>query len=92
MGDLPLLPSFLKEEEATHMLKTGIPIENIKVAGCGAGGRALASYLQEAESAAVLLRGDPRNAIRLKGFEPYEGPSPVPWSRLRPCSSTHSTC
>ena len=52
---LGLTPGSLRAGGATHMLETGVPVQNIKYAGGWASDRSLASYLQEAEAANTLL-------------------------------------
>ena len=66
------------------MMEMGVPVANIKVAGSWAGERALASYLQEAESAAALLNV-PAEAVRrleklVRDLGPYRGPPGLPLS------------
>ena len=84
LSSLQLQPSSFRAGGAARMMKMGVPVANIKVAGGWASERALASYLQEAESAAVLLRVPAEAVTRLerlvRDLGPYRGPPALPLS------------
>ena len=52
---MKLTPGSLRAGGATHLLESGTPVATIRFQGGWAGKKSLASYLQEAESAATLL-------------------------------------
>jgi hypothetical protein len=63
---LKITPASLRAGGATAMLEAGIPVANIRFAGCWASEKSLACYLQEAEAAAAVMSIDTRRAVWLK--------------------------
>ena len=63
---LNLSPASLRAGGATWMLEQGIPVQTIKFSGCWASDKALACYLQEAESASTLLSLSHKQQHRLE--------------------------
>ena len=68
LGALRLTAASLRAGGATRLLELGVPVANIKIAGCWASERALASYLQEAEAAGALLKLSGPQLRRLETF------------------------
>ena len=66
LSRMRLTAGSLRAGGATHLLEQGSPVSSIRFAGGWASEKSLASYLQEAESASVLLQVTAAEARRLK--------------------------
>ena len=64
--DAGFTPASLRAGGATHLLETGVPISNIRFAGCWASEKAMSVYLQEAEAASTLLSMSGSSVDRLE--------------------------
>jgi hypothetical protein len=66
VGHLGITPASLRAGGATAMLESGVPVANIRFAGCWASEKSLACYLQEAEAAATVMAISTERAVWLK--------------------------
>jgi hypothetical protein len=86
LDELRLTPASGRAGGATHLLEQGVPVNVIKFAGGWASEKTLSAYLQEAESASLLLQIVPAAAIRLKEFlrvfEYASEPPPLPLAEV----------
>ncbi len=93
-----ITPASLRAGGATFLLESGTPVATIRFLGAWASEKSLASYLQEAECASVLMSLAPRQVRRIRNFlvrlQPCLLPPAMPaewvlaaWSRTtcRPC-------
>ena len=86
VAHLGLTPASLRAGGATLMLEQGQPLSTIRFAGSWASDKAMACYLQEAESASVLLSLNRSQLFRfekaLADFRQLEHPPNIPFAVL----------
>ena len=84
VAHLKLTPASLRAGGATLMLEQGYPLSTIKFAGSWASDKAMSCYLQEAESASVMLSLNRSQLHRLEKalleFRILEHPPQVPFA------------